>query len=368
MSHYHPHPHWQQAQIVLSSDDLHADLAFYDEELGFDLQTIYPADDPAVAVLSGFGLTLRLDKTLKSNPGVLCLQTALPLSSIAGKELPSRSPSGTQIIYEHISDKPNRPATQHEFGVRQFLKDEPWVIGRAGMHYRDLIPSRLGGSIIASHIRIPTGGPVPDMVHYHTVGFQLIYCYRGWVRLVYEDQGEPFVLKAGDCVTQPPKIRHRVLEASDGLEVIEIGVPAEHITTIDHDMELPNQVLNRAREFEGQTFCHHQLTNAVWDRFRLSGFEARDSGIQQATGNVAGVKVVRTNSDHSPSTTSQHNADILFGFVLEGSMTLGVDKMHVLQQGAAFTVPPDTRYTIKDCSRDLQWLEVTLPGDFVTHE
>ena len=30
------------------------------------------------------------------------------------------------------------------------------------MHYRDLIPSRLGGSIIASHIRIPDGGPVPD--------------------------------------------------------------------------------------------------------------------------------------------------------------------------------------------------------------
>ena len=114
------------------------------------------------------------------------------------------------------------------------LKDEaPWIIGRAGMHYRDLIPDRLGGSIIASHIRIPDGGPVPDMVHYHTVGFQLIYCYKGWVDLVYEDQGPAFRLHEGNCVIQPPKIRHKVLYASDNIEVIEIGVPAEHVTTID---------------------------------------------------------------------------------------------------------------------------------------
>ena len=49
--------------------------------------------------------------------------------------------------------------------VRSALEAEPnieWVIGRAGMRYRDLIPGRLGGSIIASHIRIPDAGPVPD--------------------------------------------------------------------------------------------------------------------------------------------------------------------------------------------------------------
>ena len=114
----------------------------------------------------------------------------------------------------------------------------PWVIGRAGMEYRDLIPSRLGGSIIASHIRIPDGGPVPDMVHFHSVGFQLIYCYKGWVDLVYEDQGPPFRLHAGNCVIQPPEIRHRVLFASENIEVIEIGVPAEHVTTIDHALRV----------------------------------------------------------------------------------------------------------------------------------
>jgi len=107
------------------------------------------------------------------------------------------------------------------------------------MLYRDLLPSRVGGNLMVSHIRIPNGGPVPDMVHFHSIRFQLIFCLKGWVKLVYEDQGNPFILSAGECVTQPPEIRHRVLECSDNLEVIEVAHPSSHLTTIDHDMQLP---------------------------------------------------------------------------------------------------------------------------------
>ena len=59
--------------------------------------------------------------------------------------------------------------------------------------------------------------------------------------MVYEDQGGPFRLHAGNCFIQPPEIRHRVLYAADGIEVIEIGVPAEHVTEIDHAMTLPTR-------------------------------------------------------------------------------------------------------------------------------
>ena len=55
----------------------------------------------------------------------------------------------------------------------------------------------------------------------------MIYCYKGWVRVVHEDQRPSFILQAGDCVLQPPEIRHQVLECSPGLEVIEISSPAE---------------------------------------------------------------------------------------------------------------------------------------------
>lgn len=84
-----------------------------------------------------------------------------------------------------------------------------WGTGRAGMLYRDLVPDRQGGRFIASHIRIEEGGPVPDYVHFHKVRFQAIYVICGWVEVVYEDQGAPFVMHTGDCVLQPPQIRHR---------------------------------------------------------------------------------------------------------------------------------------------------------------
>jgi uncharacterized protein YjlB len=38
-------------------------------------------------------------------------------------------------------------------------------------------------------------------------------------------QGDPFCFHAGDCVLQPPEIRHRVLETSAAFEVVEIGCP-----------------------------------------------------------------------------------------------------------------------------------------------
>ena len=47
------------------------------------------------------------------------------------------------------------------------IKSSSTIVGRAGMLYRDLIPDRLGGAIVASHIRIPEGGPVGDSVHFH---------------------------------------------------------------------------------------------------------------------------------------------------------------------------------------------------------
>ena len=61
------------------------------------------------------------------------------------------------------------------------------------MGYRDLLPDRWGGAFVASHIRISGGGDVGDVVHFHRIRFQMIHCARGWVDLVYEDQGEPFL-------------------------------------------------------------------------------------------------------------------------------------------------------------------------------
>ena len=205
------------------------------------------------------------------------------------------------------------------------------------------------------------------MVHFHSVGFQLIFCYKGWVDLVYEDQGEPLRLYAGNCVIQPPEIRHQVLYASDNIEVIEIGVPADHITTIDHDMKLPNDVINKNRRFKGQKFVHHKAEQAQWEKFRVPGFISRDTGIAKNTQNVAGVHIIRPENNKSPET--YHDSDILFNFVMEGNMILSGEgkEPFKLSPGDAFVIPPKmkTQYTM--FSEDLELLEVSLPGKFKTY-
>ena len=356
----------QAAEVCLPSTDLATDLTYYTETLGFQLDTIFPADDPAVATLSGHGLHIRLERGAAVAPGIVRLLCHDP-DGFAGGARELTAPNGTRILIVEANPALETPPTEHAFVVRRLKDNTPWVIGRAGMRYRDLIPGRLGGSIIASHIRIPDAGPVPDMVHYHTVGFQLIFCYGGWVRLVYEDQGPPFVLRAGDCVIQPPGIRHRVLESSDNLQVIEIGVPAEHVTTLDHEMELPTPVLNPDRTFGGQKFCRSESGQAVWTPWRLDGFEARETGIGTATAGVASVQVARAVGPTHGQVTS-HTSDILFTFVLSGSVTLRGEGQgaHALSEGDAFVIPPHLKTSLADASADLQLLEVSLPATFET--
>ena len=342
------------AETVLPAPDFGKELAFWTAR-GLRLDAIWPADYPSVARLSGRGLRLRLDREAE---GAATLR-------VEGTGEDAVSPGGTRLTHGPGIPDFAMPPVQHGFGLRRLSDGDPWVIGRAGMRYRDLVPDRLGGAIIASHIRIPDGGPVPDMVHYHTIGFQLIFCHRGWVDLVYEDQGPPFRLEAGSCVIQPPEIRHRVLHASDGIEVIEIGVPAVHVTTIDHDLELPTPAARPDRLFSGQRFVRHVAKGAVWTQAAQAGFEQRETGIAEGTGDVAGVRVLRF--DGGETVPFAHDADIHFTFVRDGRMRLEIEGgTHAVEASDAFVLPPGVPARYLDCTDDLELLEVTLPGNPAT--
>ncbi len=231
------------------------------------------------------------------------------------------------------------------------------------MHYRDLLPEREGGRFIASHITIPGGGPVADYVHHHDVRFQLIFCRRGWVRVVYEDQGPPFVMHAGDCVVQPPHIRHRVLESSPGVEVIELTTPAVHATYVDHELALPTVAERPERDFGGQRFVHDRGSDADW-RPTWPGFEVRDTGVGVATGGVAGVRVMRAVEDGATSPTGRHGGELRFWFVLGGTAVLRVAGRpdRSLRADDAVVVPPGVDHALVACSGQLELLEVALPA------
>jgi quercetin dioxygenase-like cupin family protein len=350
-----------RAEIRLPTQELRDDLPFFTRVLKMRLDSIYPADDPEVAVFSGHGLRIRIQKGAPEAPGMIRILTDDP-GGFADGARQLTAPNGTKVEIDALNPPLVLPPTAHAFVVRRLADQAPWVIGRAGMHYRDLVPSRLGGAIIASHIRIPDGGPVPDMVHFHKVGFQLIFCIKGWVDVVYEDQGDAIRLHAGDCFIQPPEIRHRVLHASDGIEVIEIGVPAEHVTEIDHAMQLPTPHLRPDREWQGQRFVHNQGAISPWGAFRIPGFTARDTTINGNTKGVASVMVARPDGT-APWT--RHQGDILFTYVMAGEMTLegeGKDPFR-LTPGDAFVIPPGMATRYGDVTPDLELLEVSLPGN-----
>jgi quercetin dioxygenase-like cupin family protein len=158
-----------------------------------------------------------------------------------------------------------------------------------------------------------------------------------------------------------------VLHAEDGIEVIEIGVPAEHITEIDHKMELPTPHQRPEREWEGQRFVHSLASEGVFKPFRIPGFEARDTTINENTKGVASVMVARPSGKVEPVWT-RHDGDILFNFVISGTMVLEGEgkEPYRLEKGDAFAIPPSMATRYSDPSDDLQLLEVTLPGPFNT--
>ena len=284
---------------------------------GFRLELIYPADDPHTATLSKNGDCVRVTRW----PGAPPPPDILP-------------PFAPEFVLTLAGAHPAQ--------------------GRAGMLYRDLIPGRLGGRYVASHISIPEGGPVADWVHFHRIRFQMIYVRRGWVRVVYEDQGEPFVMNEGDFVLQPPEIRHRVLESSPGLEVVEIGSPAIHATFAEHRFELPNG-RNLRRTFAGQRFLHHVGAQTPWTSF--NGWQAQESAIGEATGGLAEVRTLRPAGNANIVIEPQD--ELVFGFVLEGAASLEFRGSHKIRAADSFVVPPSEFWGVANASGDLRILLVT---------
>jgi mannose-6-phosphate isomerase-like protein (cupin superfamily) len=344
------------AEVVVPCFDLDETLSFFLNSLGFRVEMITPADNPNTAIISGYGVRL----CLRSGGSGKAITLRLNSNNRATQTL--HAPNGTTVEIINSSTSVVLPELKESLVVRPLTSDASWTVGRAGMRYRDLIPSRLGGAYIASHIHIPRGGPVPDYVHYHRIKFQLIYCKRGWVRVVYEDQGESFVMNAGDCVLQPPEIRHRVLESSDNLEVIEIVAPAEHETFAEHTITLPTPTSRPDRDFSGQRFVRHIADQTPWLPWRHAGFEARNTGIDLATSGYANAMTIRANK-RSVITESKHQNQLMFLFVLSGSATLetGDDReTKQLEVGASVTLPSMLNFKFEATADDTQFLLVEV--------
>src|SRR5437660_3883816 len=103
---------------------------------------------------------------------------------------------------------------------------------RAYAHYRDLgIKDATHGLAQAHVIRLqgPCNPAEVSKLHFHAVEFQMVYVLKGWVKTYMEGEGET-LMKEGIAWTQPPKIKHLIMDYSDDVELLEVILPAEFKT------------------------------------------------------------------------------------------------------------------------------------------
>ena len=103
---------------------------------------------------------------------------------------------------------------------------------RAYAKYRDLGVAEASQGLARAHvIRLigPCNPAEVSKLHFHDVDFQMVYVLKGWVKTYMEGQGET-LMKEGSAWTQPPRIRHLILDYSDDVELLEVILPAEFKT------------------------------------------------------------------------------------------------------------------------------------------
>ena len=103
---------------------------------------------------------------------------------------------------------------------------------RAYAKYRDLGIAEASQGLARAHVIRLIGPCDPAEVsklHFHDVDFQMVYVLKGWVKTYMEGQGET-LMKQGSAWTQPPRLKHLILDYSDDVELLEVILPAEFKT------------------------------------------------------------------------------------------------------------------------------------------
>ena len=103
---------------------------------------------------------------------------------------------------------------------------------RTYAQYRDLGIAAASHGLAQAHvIRLigPCNPAEVSKLHFHDVEFQMVYVLKGWVKTYLEGQGET-LMKEGSAWTQPPRIKHLILDYSDDVELLEVILPAEFKT------------------------------------------------------------------------------------------------------------------------------------------
>ena len=127
------------------------------------------------------------------------------------------------------------PNTKQKFNVNVASKAIYQDGLRDFLEYRDLgISEASNGEYKAHVLRVKKDFKGDQEMHTtgfhkHLVDFQMYYVLNGWVKFIYDGEGE-LTFHKGDCVMAPAAIKHNEIACSDDFEALEILSPAKHST------------------------------------------------------------------------------------------------------------------------------------------
>ena len=169
-------------------------------------------------------------------------KTAAQKKSPARKTVGSKTaskPSARKKLKAKGRDKPRsaplakRARPKQRIAISHY-RDEDFVTNglRTYAKYRDLGVAEASQGLAQAHvIRLigPCNPAEVSKLHFHDVDFQMVYVLKGWVKTYMEGQGET-LMKQGSAWTQPPRIKHLIMDYSDDVELLEVILPAEFKT------------------------------------------------------------------------------------------------------------------------------------------
>ena len=133
----------------------------------------------------------------------------------------------------HAQAPARRAAAKQRIAISHHRDEDFKADGlRSYAKYRDLGVAEASRGLARAHVIRLIGPCDPAEVsklHFHDVDFQMVYVLKGWVKTYMEGQGET-LMKEGSSWTQPPRIKHLIMDYSDDVELLEVILPADFKT------------------------------------------------------------------------------------------------------------------------------------------
>ena len=162
-----------------------------------------------------------------------------PAKTSARKKSAGRKAAAKSTARRKLASKGRAPAPVKRTRPKQRVaishhRDEDFKADglRTYAQYRDLGVADASGGAARAHVIRLIGPCDPDVVsklHFHDIDFQMVYVLKGWVKTYMDGVGET-TFSQGSSWTQPPRIKHLIMDYSDDVELLEVILPADFKT------------------------------------------------------------------------------------------------------------------------------------------